>query len=361
MTRYRVRWAGLGLLLAAGLLCAQKPALSDEKPAPAVPAGKGYDLHEWGVFTAIADAELANADLRAEWDSLPKFVYGQIPGRSIPAPVVAVKKPVIYFHADEPVAVKLRVDFPEKGLPAVWWPATTSPADIRDPRMLAPQPTTTQRHLEWSLHLQSPFKEAEEFRRFPTEPAEGWFQQLRDVKADDVYAWVGGRGFGYEREKFVYYDGLIPLGRWAEIRVSREQTRVHNTGKTALLDVTAVEVGDDGRVKVARQNQLAAGAIEALTFKSVDQATWPKAGADTLTQQLTAAGLHADEAAALVKIWSKDLFQTSGLTVFYRLAQEEYDRLLPLTATPAPRKLFASAWWSIPTSAWISGKRSRRW
>ena len=42
--------------------------------------------------------------------------------------------------------------------------------------------------------------------------------QVSSVKADDVFAWAGGVGFGYEHEKFVYYDGLMPRGALARGR-----------------------------------------------------------------------------------------------------------------------------------------------
>ena len=48
------------------------------------PIAKGLVVHEWGVFRVNEDADFANADLRAEWDGLPEFVYGHIKGRVVP-------------------------------------------------------------------------------------------------------------------------------------------------------------------------------------------------------------------------------------------------------------------------------------
>jgi len=87
------------------------------------PVQKGLVVHEWGLFSAYNDLELANADVRAEWDNLPRFVYGQVDGRTIPVFHGAVLAPVIYFHCPQATNLNVRVDFP-KGRPAVWWPTT---------------------------------------------------------------------------------------------------------------------------------------------------------------------------------------------------------------------------------------------
>src|SRR5436309_4410298 len=110
-----MRWAGLLTLLfagAVGLLWAAEA----KKPPPPV---KGFAVHEWGVFRVHDDVELANADMRAEWDGLPKFVYGQTTGRHFPRRVDDLRpvfKPVIFFHAEQPMRAAVRVDFP-KGVP----------------------------------------------------------------------------------------------------------------------------------------------------------------------------------------------------------------------------------------------------
>src|SRR5262249_56424811 len=96
----------------------------------AMPVQKGLVVHEWGVFRVHNDMELANADMRAIWEGLPKFVYGQVTGRSLPRHwhnVEIVDRPVIFFHAAQPVECELRIDFP-RGMPGVWWPGSQRPA-----------------------------------------------------------------------------------------------------------------------------------------------------------------------------------------------------------------------------------------
>jgi hypothetical protein len=246
--------------------------------APKEP-GKGYTLHEWGVFMVHPNLDLANADMRAEWESMPKEFYGQTVGRSLPVSEIPVKKPVVYFHAPEAMEVTLRVDFPKPGAPAVWWPATAKPCFSGDGRIL--RVPVLHHSLEWRLHLKNnfPTRGAGDlaFRVFGAEA--DWIKTLRDVKADDVFAWVGGVGYGYQREKFVYYDGQMPRGQWAEVTAAKQKVTVRNRGKGPLHDLTVVDVRADGTIYVARRDKLEGGAeVAELEFASVDKARWPGEG-----------------------------------------------------------------------------------
>src|SRR5262245_15200088 len=79
------------------------------------PVVKGLEVHVWGAFRVHNDLELANADMREIWDGLPRFVYGQSPGRTLPrhwSNVEIRDRPVLFFHAAEAVEVVLTVAFP---------------------------------------------------------------------------------------------------------------------------------------------------------------------------------------------------------------------------------------------------------
>jgi RNA polymerase sigma factor (sigma-70 family) len=324
---------------------AQQPARA---VAPAAPVHKGLALHEWGVWRVHNDLELAGADMRAVWDGLPKFVYGQVSARDLPKhwSQLNVDRPIIFFHAAEPVEVNLRVDF-TGGLPAVWWPATVAPA-FRDGRLMARRQllngqtpaddTRPFRALQWKLRIKAP-PVAERAEGKPPVDDGHWVKTLRAVKADDVFAQVGEEGFGYERERFVYYDGMLPRSKWVTIQFDKDKMSVANQAKHPVFDLTVVD-GKAERVRVARLAKLEAGAAATeLRFDTMDLQRWPYAGVATLTKQLQDAGLNEDEAGSLVELWRQDLFLTDGITLFYRLPQDEYDRQLPLTVTPRPERV----------------------
>jgi hypothetical protein len=325
-----------GFVLVTGWYCfAQRPA-----PA-AAPVAKGLKVHEWGVFRVHQDAALANADMRSVWAGLPRFVYGQVTARDLPRHwqnVEIVDRPVLFFHTPTAVDIELKVDFPG-GTPAVWWPGTERPALHGATLVGATGQRPPFRSLEWRLRLKEPPNVA----RAPAVPAaaEGhWVQVLRAVKADDVFARVGERNFGCERERFVYYDGLLPRGRWLAVAVRGERVELRNQVDHPVYDVTVVDRRTPGKVRVARLARLDGGASSrALKFTEPEAKGWPAAAAREMAGQLKAAGLHEDEAGSLAELWKKELFETEGVTVFYRLPQTEYERLLPLTMSPRPEEL----------------------
>ncbi|HZY85941.1 MAG TPA: hypothetical protein VFE78_13990 [Gemmataceae bacterium] len=312
-----------------------------EPPAPAAPVAKGLKVHEWGVFRVHNDTALANADMRAVWAGLPRFVYGQVAARSLPRHwqnVEIVDRPVLFFHTPKAVDVELKVDFPG-GTPAVWWPGTERPALHGATLVGAAGQQPPFRSLEWRLRLKEPPNVA----RAPALPAaaEGhWVKTLRAVQADDVFARVGERNFGCERERFVYYDGLLPRGKWLAVAVKGERVELRNQVDHPVFDVTVVDRRTPGKVRVARLARLdGQAATRALKFTEPEAKGWSTAAVRELAAQLKATGLHADEAGSLAELWKKELFETEGVTAFYRLPQSEYDRLLPLTMSPRPEEL----------------------
>jgi hypothetical protein len=334
-----MRWLGLLTLLvagAAGILWA-----ADVKE-PADPPVKGFFAHEWGVFRVHDDVELANADLRAEWDGLPAFVYGQTMRRDFPRHwdrvEVEVLKPVIYLHAPRPMAAELRVDFPS-GVPAVWWPATENPAYHGNQLEAPRKPERPVRSLQWKLHLQQPpWKSSPPVDPKPLSRGH-WMQTLREVKCADVYAPAGERNVGLEREKFVYYDGLLPRPKALAIKAEKTKVTLKNEAKFVVFDVWVVDRRDPDRPRVGRLPRLDASDTADVDLPVMKDVHWAGDAAAALTAQLKDAGLNEDEAAALNTVFAADFFRSAGVTLFYRLPQEEYDRLLPLSVKPRPEKV----------------------
>ena len=305
--------------------------------ADAAPVQKGLVVHEWGVFYIHDDAEVANADARGEWDDLPKFMYGHIIGRDIPVNwgrTEIRKQPVVFFHTPQALAVKMRIDFAD-GMPGVWWPGTRSPAALGTNRPKIGS------HLEWQLHL----KEAPPGRRPQhngyREVGKGhWVEAMRAVKCDEVYAVFGDGSLDVDREKFVYYDGIFPQGKWLKVGVEKDRVALTSRVKFPVHDVTVIDRRGDDKVKVGRIDKLDAGAeVKELKWTEVERDRFAAGAAETLVKQLVAAGLFKDEAEALLAARRRDLLETDGVTVFYRLPQAEYEKRMPMTLAPRAESL----------------------
>jgi hypothetical protein len=335
-----MRWLGLLTLLTAGV--AGYLWAADVKE-PADPPLKGFLVHEWGVFRVHDDVELANADLRQQWDELPPFVYGQTMRRDFPRHwdrvQVEVLKPVIFLHAPRLMTAELRVDFPS-GTPAVWWPATENPAYHGNELEVPRKPERPVRSLQWKLHLQQPpWKSSPLVGPKPLSRGH-WMQTLREVRCDDVYAPVGERNAGLEREKFVYYDGVLPAIHALSVKLEGGRATLTNRAKFTTFDVWVVDNRDPSKPRLARLPRLGAGESKDVELApAVREAPRDDFADAALTAQLKDAGLNEDEAGALTTIWADDFFRGPGLALLYRLPQEEYDRMLPLTVKPRPEQV----------------------
>jgi hypothetical protein len=102
--------------------------------------------------------------------------------------------------------------------------------------------------------------------------------------------------------------------------------------------VTVIDRSNSTRPRIARLARLDADSSEKVELTDGGK-SWPRSEMNTLRRELENAGLFAGEAEALADIWAHDFFFPKGLTLWYRLPQEEYDRMLPLTLKPRPEKI----------------------
>lgn len=308
--------------------------VKDLEPVPA--NAKGLSVHEWGVFRVNEDVDFANAALRAEWDDLPGFVYGQIKGRVVPQHWGALEerlRPIIFFHAKEPAMVRVKIDFPG-GMAGVWFPATERPAVYgfeKQPKIGG--------SLEWNLGVkQCPNGWLPKNTTPPEVSDKHWIHGIRQVKADEIYARYSPNNMDVEREKFIYYDGLFPQKRWMKVVVDGKQVSLMNQVKHAVFDVTVVDRRAE-RIRIGRHAKLDAGEKCVVQFNEIEASRFTSEAVDALAKQLVAAGLNDDEAKSLIDNWKVRMFETPGLHLFYRLPQSEYDVLMPLTITPKPESV----------------------
>lgn len=322
----RAAWLVILGAAAVGIVLAADPPTARQKDLV---------VHEWGVLSVHNDVELANADMRAVWEGLPRFIYGRVDQRRIPQEMVVIYAPVIYFHTRQDVSIHVKVEFPG-GRPAVWWPGNSN-IDYHPGQLGAKvDPATCDKHLEWLLDLKTA---PPDLPGLVSLPKDHWLGACRNVKATDVI--TRSRGIrSQEREKFVYYDGIIPSPKAAELLVAPERISLKNRAKHALLDVTVVDRRTPGKILVARAAHVEAGAeVRTLEFEECLLERWPAMPVAALVGQLIGVGLNEDEAQALAAVWKKEFFEADGLTLFYRLPQAEFDRMLPLTVKPQPEKV----------------------
>jgi hypothetical protein len=123
------------------------------------------------------------------------------------------------------------------------------------------------------------------------------------------------------------------------VKIEKERVSLKNKVKFALFDMWIVDRRDPGKPRIGRLKRLDAGAATDVDFVAQKEVKWVEAAGKALTAELKEAGLHEDEAASLTTIWTADFFEAASVTLFYRLPQEEYDRLLPLTVKPQPEKV----------------------
>src|SRR5262249_20299221 len=133
---------------------------------------------------------------------------------------------------------------------------------------------------------------------FPEAPDRHWVAELRrSVKADDVFARFGYGDADVEREKFVYYDGIFPQGKWLKFEVTKDCVSITNRVKHPVFDITIVDRRGEGKVRVGRMEKLEPGAtVKEVVFANVDSSKFASEAAELLVKQLGAAGLNEDEA-----------------------------------------------------------------
>jgi hypothetical protein len=315
------------------------------KDAEPVAPGE-FDLHEWGVFTVARNDRWAMSDLRAEWASFPKEFYRIWPDLNLPWHG-AVRKPVIFLHGKPGMKVDLSIKF-SAGRPLVWWPAAAAPVNdgqsipMTDSIRFAVIFDKTDTSEQEEGHV------GERGRRTISVAKDHWISALRSVECSPIYTFGGHSRLGtdIDCEKFIYYDGVMNAPATPTVARDKAALTLNTENDFELLDVMVLDRSIDGKtlsIGKAVVDKIAAGK----QTTRIDMVSIP-AGAERearqaellaeLQRRLVTAGLNADEASSLVTIWRDGLLDDEGLVVLYRIPQETYEKWLPLTAKPAPKK-----------------------
>lgn len=325
-------------------------------------AAPNLEVHEWGTFTSIAGADGRAVPWQATSEDLPSFVYSDHfdctglrscvrsnRGKGSLRALIRMETPVIYFYTPEPLDVSLKVGFPT-GRMTEWYPSTWN---------------STARLLDWGTFRVDPTQRP----TLPTEPTPNHYYAAREVDAAPVLVKgqrfeVGGPGcternlegeinaeafFGdlpgrgsttrlcvtskptQEWERFLFYRGVGDFHPPLEAVVSKNDVTVtptENLGTALLFERRGNALGVARFDARAGRQSVSRPALTA-TPESIRQ---------TVFELLVATGLFEKEARAMVKTWDDSWF-VEGLRIFYVVPTARTEALLPLTISPAPKRL----------------------
>jgi hypothetical protein len=278
----------------------------------------GLDLtvHEWGTFTAVADANgraLSWSPLQHSAD-LPCFVHRlSATGIKLSMGTVRMETPVLYFYATRPATLSVRVAFPE-GLLTEWYPRASRALPERSVSALA------NGRLEWdSLEVRPGATEP-----FPKSAGSSRYYAARDTDASPIVA-------GGEREKLIFYRGVGNVAVPLQPRSLDEKTlEIRNAGAMVIPAAVVFE---------NRGGQIGYRVLRDLN--GTRKADLPALGASDVSLRkdlesiLVEQGLFSKEAHAMVETWRDSWFE-EGARVFYIVPRGAVDSAVPLTVNPAP-------------------------
>jgi hypothetical protein len=294
-----------------------------------------FVAHEWGTFTSFHGSDGGALEgLYHEEEPLPRFVHDLGPSL---APCISPGKglcerlrgvttkletPVIYFYSGEPVDVRVRVDFPNGVLSQFYpWAATQTEGLV--------DLTRGSTSLDWRVQVRPGAAAA-----FPEVAAGDPWALARQVEAAPL---ANERG---ETERYLFYRGLGHLSLPLLVRGSADgSTTVTNTGREPIPTAFLVHMSPSG-ARYVPLGGLGAGATVRVGLGEPVAPEFAMAElARDLRLALEAAGLFTDEAAAMVRTWSRSWFASEGSRVLYVVPRALTDRLLPLRIEPEPRSL----------------------
>jgi len=320
--------------------------------ALALPTLPALEVHEWGTFTTVAGSDgVLLTGLEREEELLPPFVHHHpgfqnpragLPGllaKGIRLPVanvrVKMETPVIYFHSDQALDARVRVDF-DGGTISQWYPQRSAGETLPEAvgPLVAPLvldfASPYRGAIEWDVEVLAP-QPSREILPFHPDDRLTW-TRARVPEAN----WLRDPASG-ETENFLFYRGLGNFDPGLHTRVDAAET-LHLDNRTghAIPHLLVFEKLDDGRIRWTETKDLARDASIAIPESRLAADRSPATLYHQLVDALAAQGLLRSEAEAMVRTWWSSYFETPGLRVFWVLPRPTTDRILPLQVEPTP-------------------------
>lgn len=312
-------------------------------------------VHEWGTMTTMHAADgraQGHMNLLDHEDALPPFVHHFEPrqeGAVWFAPFIKgartsgradvtmrLETPVIYFYdragtvAARPFDVRVRM---RGGLLNDFYPQAT--ATLTRKAGLAAHPIRLDQTWTGSLAWSGIRLDASEV--IPKTNARVWLAP-RQVTAARI-------SVRQEGEHYLFYRGLANLPALLTTRHSRRSVQLDTPTDKAWVPadgamvsrIWLVDVRSDGAVAFTTQGPVAitrSGAdqtIEIARFGAHQYSVAQRTALRTsMKSELTAAGLFADEAEAMLNTWDASYFGQPGLRIFHMVPRAWTDYFLPL-------------------------------
>ena len=303
-------------------------------------------VHEWGTFTSFQDANGSTIQgINVDDEPVPPFVHrlrdfqtfrttslpaswSQGAPRCYPGVTLRLETPVLYFYPPagwQATPFDVRATFVGGWLTEFYPSAATQGMDVQKV-----VDGSARGSLLWrQLHLDST---ADSLK--PKTDAPVWLAP-RAVRSTLVV-----NEANREAEKYLFYRGVGNLD--APIVVREEGGTLHvslrdgDSRLNRLPRLWVVEVSPDGSVRhQTLEPQGRSVTMPGFPESFGNQKTSLEQLKRELAAALTADGLFADEAAAMLATWSLSYFDSEGLRVFFMLPQSWTDAQLPLSiSTP---------------------------
>ncbi len=321
----------LSLSIALAGLAFSGPTVSG-RTAHQSPAKSDLTVHEWGTFTSVANrtGEAVKWYPASAPSDLPTFVEhfrtGDFKGRL--RGTIRMETPILYFYSPSETTVSVKVGF-SKGVITEWYPHASHVKP--DPKKILPDDALFQSQADGSIAWDSVTVEPGLAASFPSDGSQAHYYAARETSAAPVI--VSSRG-GTQQEKFLFYRGVsifpVPV---AARSMADGKVLVKNPGQDEIPNVILFERRGDRigyRLSGALRDQVQLDPPELTS-------TVESLGSD-LEGVLTAQGLYADEARAMVETWKLSWFE-EGSRVLYIVPANFVNAVLPLSINPGPSQI----------------------
>ncbi|MEI6534858.1 MAG: hypothetical protein WCN98_05920 [Verrucomicrobiaceae bacterium] len=327
------------------------------------------EVHEWGTFTIASGSNgtpLRWYQPEIELAELPSFVgrnitvAGKGGTEELPS-FVRMETPVIYFYPDKPMPVSVQVTM-QAGRVTEWFPG---PSAVK---FSSKTLSMLNAAVSWSGELVAPGDAAAltQIPPFKDGPGANYFHAREVPGAWIFHATKIASGFPLpsppaekpkQAEKFIFYRGagdyLPPFQAQAgESRVPGDvYLSLEHSGYGGAIEAAfAISVKNgkmswlpvNAKLPATDPNDGSSFSVRVGASLGEPSTPLPKAENELVTAMtgaLSKAGLSQDEAKAMVATWGDIWFREPGTRILALLPRDWVDTALPLTITPAPKKL----------------------